>query len=89
VTIEDRSSTFNTQLVQAIELGFLLDSAELTALGALYRQESRGSHFRTDFPRRDDEQWLKHTVIRRAQGRPTVEYEPVRVTMFQPERRTY
>jgi succinate dehydrogenase / fumarate reductase flavoprotein subunit len=89
VTVEDRSSTFNTQLVQAIELGFLLDSAELTALGALYRKESRGSHFRTDFPGRDDEQWLKHTVIRRAEGRPTVEYEPVRVTMFQPERRTY
>lgn len=89
VTVEDRSSTFNTQLVQAIELGFLLDSAELTALGALYRKESRGSHFRTDFPGRDDEQWLKHTVIRRAEGRPTVEYEPVRMTMFQPERRTY
>jgi succinate dehydrogenase / fumarate reductase flavoprotein subunit len=89
VSIEDRSPTFNTQLVQAIELGFLLDSAELTALGALRREESRGSHFRTDFPERHDEKWLKHTVIHRAGGRPAIEYEPVRVTMFEPERRTY
>ena len=89
VSVEDRSAVFNTQLTQAIELGYLLDNAELTAVGALQRQESRGSHYRTDFKQRDDKNWLKHTLIRQVDGRPQVEHEPIRITMFEPERRSY
>jgi len=89
VSVEDSSATFNTQLPQAIELGFLLDTAELTALGALQRQESRGSHYRTDFKERDDKDWLKHTMFKCVEGRPELAYEPVRLTTFAPERRSY
>jgi len=89
VSVEDDSAVFNTNLVQAIELGFLLDNAELTVLGALRREESRGSHYRTDFPERDDQHWLKHTLISLADGVPQLAYEPVRMTMFEPERRSY
>jgi succinate dehydrogenase / fumarate reductase flavoprotein subunit len=89
VSVEDGSAVFNTDLVQAIELGFLLDNAELIVLGALKREESRGSHYRTDFPERDDQHWLKHTLISLADGVPQLAYEPVRMTMFEPERRSY
>ena len=89
VSVEDDSAVFNTQLVQVIELEFLLDSAELTVLGALRREESRGSHYRTDFQERDDQRWLKHTLITHGHGGPLLAYEPVRMTMFEPERRSY
>ncbi len=88
IKVNDESRVFNTELMQAIELGFLLDSAGLITLGALLRKESRGSHFRTDFPDRDDENWLKHTIVTGGE-KPHVSYEPVRMTLFKPEIRTY
>lgn len=88
-SVPDGSRTFNTQLMQAIELGFLLDTAHMTALGASLRRESRGSHYRRDFPQRDDQGWLRHTMFRSVAGRLEVYYEPVRVTQYQPERRSY
>jgi succinate dehydrogenase / fumarate reductase flavoprotein subunit len=62
VQIQDKGKTFNTELVEALEQGFLLECAEATIHGALGRQESRGAHYRTDFPKRDDANWLKHTL---------------------------
>ena len=87
--VMDSSRIFNTELMQAIELGFLLDNAELIAQGALTRRESRGSHFRTDFPQRDDKNWLTHTIIAFKNGKPHVTCEPVRITLFKPEARKY
>ncbi|MGH9863644.1 MAG: succinate dehydrogenase flavoprotein subunit [Candidatus Acidiferrales bacterium] len=90
VRIQDRSSVFNTDLVEALELGFLLDTAEATVAGALARQESRGAHSREDFPKRDDVNWLKHTLARRdATGRIQLNYKPVTITRFQPQERKY
>jgi succinate dehydrogenase / fumarate reductase, flavoprotein subunit len=60
--LQDKGRTFNTELVEAIELGFLLDCAEATIHGGLARTESRGAHYRTDYPQRDDVNWLKHTL---------------------------
>ncbi|MDO8727481.1 MAG: FAD-binding protein [Candidatus Methanoperedens sp.] len=87
--VKDSCRIFNTDLMQAIELGFLLDNAELIAQGALLRRESRGSHFRTDFPQRDDKNWLTHTIIAFKDGKPQVTFEPVRITLFKPEARKY
>lgn len=87
--VKDSCMIFNTELMQAIELGFLLDNAELIAQGALLRHESRGSHFRTDFPQRDDNNWLTHTIIAIKDGKPHITFEPVRITLFKPEARKY
>ncbi len=62
VELQDKGKTFNTELVEAVELGFLLDCAEATVHGALARKESRGAHYRTDYEKRDDANWLKHTL---------------------------
>jgi succinate dehydrogenase / fumarate reductase flavoprotein subunit len=87
--VEDHSRRFNTDLVQAIELGFMLDVASLIVTGALNREESRGSHYRADHPLRDDEGWLKHTVLTNLNNSPSIRYEPVRLNLFPPERRVY
>jgi fumarate reductase flavoprotein subunit len=88
--IDDRSRTFNTELVQALELEFLLDSAETIVHSALARRESRGAHARRDFPERDDERYLAHTLAYRRPGEsPRLEYRPVRITSWQPQARTY
>ena len=90
VRIQDRSRVFNTDLVEAIELGFLLDVAEVTVAGALARQESRGAHYREDFPKRDDVNWLKHSLIHRdPSGALTMKFKPVVITRFQPQERKY
>jgi succinate dehydrogenase / fumarate reductase flavoprotein subunit len=89
VRVKDGSKFFNTELMQAIELGFLLDNAELIALGALSRKESRGSHFRNDFPDRNDEDFLKHTIFNLKDEKPYISYEPVRITLFKPAKRAY
>jgi len=62
VELQDKGKKFNTELVEAIELGFLLDCSEATVCGALARKESRGAHYRTDYEKRDDVNWLKHTL---------------------------
>jgi len=88
--IEDHGRRFNTDLLEALELGFLLDLAEATAASALNRTESRGAHSREDFPNRDDRNWLKHTLIyRREGGRHEFRYKPVQITRFQPKERKY
>ncbi|MEO8046172.1 MAG: FAD-binding protein, partial [Nitrospirota bacterium] len=84
VTVQDKGRVFNTDLVQAFELQSLLDVAETIVTGALARQESRGAHYRSDFPKRDDAQWLKHTVAWRTPQGPALTYEPVAVTRFTP-----
>jgi len=88
--IKDKSPIFNTELTTALELGNLLDLAEIVVEGALVRQESRGSHYREDFPQRNDEDWLVHTVaLIGSDDHPVLHFEPVKITQFQPEARTY
>jgi len=88
--IDDSSRTFNTELVSALELEYMLDGAETIVHCALAREESRGSHARRDFPERDDERYLAHTVAYRRPGEPPrLEYRPVRVTSWKPQARTY
>lgn len=89
IRIDDKSQTFNTELVEAIELGFLLDCAEAIAASALAREESRGAHYREDFPTRDDANWLKHTLIARTSGGLQLSYKPVVITRFEPKERVY
>jgi succinate dehydrogenase / fumarate reductase flavoprotein subunit len=84
VTVQDKGRVFNTDLLQAFELQSLLDVAETIVASALARQESRGAHYRSDFPKRDDAQWIKHTVARRTPQGPALTYEPVTVTRFPP-----
>ncbi len=89
VGIRDRSRTFNTELLEAIELGHLLTLGETIAGSALGRTESRGSHFREDHPARDDENWLRHTLAVRSGDGMEFRYRPVSITRFQPEERRY
>ena len=89
IIIEDRGSTFNTEVMNALELDFMLDVAETIAYSALKRKESRGSHTRTDFPKRHDENFLKHTLAYRTPDGPKIEYLPVTITNWQPEERKY
>jgi succinate dehydrogenase / fumarate reductase flavoprotein subunit len=89
VAIQDRGKTFNTELLEAIELGYLLDLAEVTAESALARTESRGAHSREDHPERDDENWLKHTLAYRTESGVELKYKPVTITRFEPKPRTY
>jgi succinate dehydrogenase / fumarate reductase flavoprotein subunit len=89
VSLQDKGQAFNTELLEAIELGYLLDLAELTATSALARQESRGAHSREDFPERDDENWLKHTLAYRTEDGVDLKYKPVSITRFEPKPRTY
>ncbi|MGQ0549729.1 MAG: succinate dehydrogenase/fumarate reductase flavoprotein subunit, partial [Armatimonadota bacterium] len=88
--IDDHGRRFNTDLLEALELGFMLDLAEATVASALNRTESRGAHSREDFPQRDDANWLKHTLIsRQPDGRLEFRYKPVVITRFQPKERKY
>ncbi|MBM4123495.1 MAG: FAD-binding protein [Nitrospira sp.] len=85
VLLQDRGKVFNTDLVQALELQSLLEIAETIVAGALAREESRGAHYRADFPKRDDENWLKHSLALRTPEGPMLSYEPVTITKFQPK----
>jgi len=89
VVVHDKGRLFNTDLLQTIETGNLLDVAECIAVGALNRTESRGSHARRDHPERDDQAWLRHSLYRWSPDGPLCEYQPVSITRFQPEERTY
>jgi succinate dehydrogenase / fumarate reductase flavoprotein subunit len=89
VSIADKGCVFNTELLEARELGYLLDCAESTTAAALARTESRGGHAREDFPERDDATWLKHSLAFRNGDQPELRYKPVTITRFQPKPRTY
>jgi len=89
VEINDKSRGFNTDLTSAIEIGYMLDLAEVVAIGALKRQESRGAHYRLDYPKRDDENWLKHTLAYYTPEGPKFDYKPVVITKWEPVERKY
>jgi len=89
VAVDDRGTTFNTDILEALELESLLGLAEAILVSALARQESRGAHFRQDFPERDDAGWLKHTLVQQTAAEPRVFSKPVVITRFQPKARTY
>jgi len=102
VSVQDKGKRFNTDLLEAIELGFLLDLAEVLVVGALARTESRGGHFREDYPVRDDVNFMRHTMAYRepaedgaADGaedgpyRIRLDYKPVVVTRYKPMERKY
>ena len=89
VHLTDSGRIFNTELLNAWELGNLLDLAEVVTVSALNRKESRGGHAREDFPQRDDKKWLKHTLVWQRHGRLEIGYKPVIITRFQPKERVY
>jgi succinate dehydrogenase / fumarate reductase, flavoprotein subunit len=88
-TIDDRGTVFNQDVIGAIELGYMLDVAEAVVVGAKERTESRGAQFRTDFPERNDDEWLKHIDISLDGDEPKMSYSEVTITRWQPEERTY
>ena len=89
IAIDDHGQIYNTDLHEALELGYMLDCADTIVAGALARQESRGAHYRTDFETRDDKEWLAHTMVRRSSGGFTLTKKPVTITKFQPKERKY
>ena len=89
VPVEDKGHTFNTDLVFALELGFMLDCAETIVLSALERKDSRGAHTRTDYPNRDDQNWLKHVAVTKTDDGPQISHLPVVITQWTPEERKY
>jgi succinate dehydrogenase / fumarate reductase flavoprotein subunit len=89
VGVNDTGKIFNTELLNAWELGNLLDIAEVVAMSALNRKESRGGHSREDYPERDDKNWLKHTLIAKKNGKLEISYKPVVITKHQPKARVY
>ena len=89
IPVDNKGRTFNTDLVFALELGFRLDCAETITASALDRKDSRGAQSRTDFPDRDDENWMKHIVATQGAEGPEISYLPVSVTQWTPEERKY
>jgi len=90
VFVQDTGSMFNTELVEAMELEFLLDCADTLVAAALARDESRGGHFREDHPLRDDANWLKHSLAyRQDDGSVRLEYKPVKLGPYIPMERKY
>ena len=94
IAVQDKGARYNTDLLEAIELGFLLDLAEVTVVGALERKESRGGHAREDYPNRDDVNYMRHTMAYRLPGAGgesavRIDYKPVTITRYQPMERKY
>jgi succinate dehydrogenase / fumarate reductase, flavoprotein subunit len=94
VSVQDKGHRFNTDLLEAIELGFLLDLAEVLVTSALARNESRGGHFREDYPTRDDVNFMRHTMAYReldtdGTTRIRLDYKPVIETRYKPMERKY
>jgi len=94
IAVQDKGARYNTDLLEAIELGFLLDLAEVTVVGALERKESRGGHAREDYPSRDDVNYMRHTMAYRIPGAGLesgvrIDYKPVTITRYQPMERKY
>ncbi len=89
VAIHDQGARYNTDLLEAIELGFLIDLSEVIIAGALARTESRGGHYREDFPTRDDQKFMRHTMAYVSAKGVKLDYKPVTVTKYQPMERKY
>jgi succinate dehydrogenase / fumarate reductase flavoprotein subunit len=90
VVVEDKGLVFNNDLTQALELGFMLDLATCMVVSGIERKESRGAHARPyDFPERDDENYLRHTIVSMEDGKPKLDWKPVTMTKWQPMERTY
>jgi succinate dehydrogenase / fumarate reductase flavoprotein subunit len=89
VSLQTPPKPFNAEIVSVLELESLLYLSAVTAQGALARQESRGAHFRTDFPRRDDAGWLRHTIARLADGEIRFSYADVAIGPYPPQERKY
>src|SRR5207302_8299131 len=87
--IDDKGTVFNQDVIGAIELGYMLDCAEATVVAALERKESRGAQFRTDYPERNDDQWLKHVDVSMDGAAPEISYSEVTITQWEPEERKY
>jgi succinate dehydrogenase / fumarate reductase flavoprotein subunit len=90
IGLSDKGSVFNRELLDVLELGYMLDLAEVITKSALFRTESRGAHSREDFPARNDEAFLVHTLVRLDEDRrPQVSTKPVVISRFQPQERKY
>ena len=89
MSVDDKGRRFNQALVEVLELEGMVRIAESVGLSALYRRESRGSHFRTDFPKRDDASFLKHTITSVRNGGLLISYSPVRLGTFAVKEREY
>jgi len=89
LVVHDKGRTFNSDLIQAIELGSMLQMADCLVTGAIARTESRGAHSRLDYPDRDDENWLRHTMAWYDDGEVELDYKPVTITEYEPAVRTY
>jgi succinate dehydrogenase / fumarate reductase flavoprotein subunit len=89
IKVSDTGKIFNTELLNAWELGNMLDVAEAVTVSALNRTESRGGHAREDYPQRDDDNWLRHSLIVKKDGKLEISYKPVVITKFQPKARVY
>ncbi|HEY5976393.1 MAG TPA: succinate dehydrogenase/fumarate reductase flavoprotein subunit, partial [Solirubrobacterales bacterium] len=84
-----RGTIFNQDILRAIELCYMIDNEECTCLAALERRESRGAQYRTDFPERNDEEWLKHIDLQQGDDGPDISYSEVTITQWEPEERKY
>ena len=89
VYIQDKGRVFNTELIYCLELGSIIELAEIIIESALAREESRGAHYRLDFPLRDDVRWLKHTLAYKGETAPRLDYADVRITKYPPAERKY
>ncbi len=89
VRVVDQSSVYNLNLTDALETGHMLELAETIVVGAYARTESRGAHSRTDYPKRDDARWMKHTLAKRTASGPVLDYAPVAYTRWDPKERVY
>jgi succinate dehydrogenase / fumarate reductase flavoprotein subunit len=90
VVVDDKGDVFNSDLTQALELGFLLELADCMVVSGLARKESRGAHARPhDYPDRNDDEYLRHTIVTWENGEPKLGWRPVTITKWQPQERTY
>ena len=89
IYLDDKGKLWNTEIIEALELRSLMIVGQLILTSALQRQESRGAHYREDYPERDDENFLKHTLAYYSTVRIDLQYKPVAITMFEPKERKY
>ena len=89
ISVYDKGNCFNRDLLDALEIGHMLDLAEAITISALHREESRGAHFREDYPERDDDRFLAHTLIHATEKETRLSAKPVTITRFQPKERKY